>query len=337
MVCSSAGDYGDLIFLLGVMHSIPSGPHTLLLKTSPLTKIRTDADLKRFADMVIPLAKSQPYISDCRIRQANERVDWRSQDFRGKGRWCPEVTLLGAKSYHLQTCLGFGQNIHGTNRWLHNIVSSPLSKDRVVINRTGRYRNPYFPWREVIDFYGDRLLFIGVPHEYRDFCGQFGCIEWAKTSNMLEVAELIAGSLLFIGNQSSPNAVAEGLKHPMIQETDLGTPDCIFKRPNAQHVGNGSVMLLGFDGETDRHIPCTIRPSVNTSQIPPNGWEYPNAIPSKILRTLTESVARMESVDFKAAESRIVAYNVERKPGFFRSGSSDPALATFNLALKNAV
>lgn len=333
---SSCGDFGDLTYLLGVMAEIPHGPHRLILRTSPLTKIKAQDDLKRFHAMVAPLASKQPYIASCEIWDGKETVDWGSEGFRGVGKWCPETTLLGAKSYYLHMCHGFGANIQGRNRWLHNIDPSPESRDRVVINRTGRYRNPHFPWQEIVNFYGDRLLFVGVPHEYRDFCGQYGAVEFHRTSNLLQVASLIAGSLLFIGNQSCANACAEGLKHPLIQETDLVIPDCIFVRPSAQHVGDGRCVLPGFDGDPPLRIGTKIKPIYRTDVIPPNYWEYPSLAPNKILYDQAEKVGRMENIDAKIATARILEHNVALKPHFFVDKSSQSTLYTFNLALQNA-
>ncbi len=50
------------------------------------------------------------------------------------------------------------------------------------------------------------------------------------TANLLEVARVIAGSRLFVGNQSCPAAIAEGLKHPMILEVFPTMANCCFER-----------------------------------------------------------------------------------------------------------
>ena len=39
-------------------------------------------------------------------------------------------------------------------------------------------------------------------------------------------ARIIAGSKIFIGNQSTPFAIAEGMKHNRILETDITIPNC---------------------------------------------------------------------------------------------------------------
>ena len=50
----------------------------------------------------------------------------------------------------------------------------------------------------------------------------------------IDLFELISGCELFIGNQSFPYSLAEGIKKPAIQETDFeGVPNCVFERDNA--------------------------------------------------------------------------------------------------------
>ena len=53
------------------------------------------------------------------------------------------------------------------------------------------------------------------------------------TRDLLQAAEVIAGAELFIGNQSCPRAIAEGLKVAVVQETDRSRDNCHWERPNA--------------------------------------------------------------------------------------------------------
>ena len=55
------------------------------------------------------------------------------------------------------------------------------------------------------------------------------------TTDFLEVGQIIAGSKLFIGNQSAAYTVAEGLKHNLIQETSPRIPSSYFNRSNARY------------------------------------------------------------------------------------------------------
>jgi hypothetical protein len=332
------GDVGDAIYCLGIIQEIPGGPHAYLFQPSSVTK--TGPDPTRLCNIVAPLALKQNYISEARCVRGDEKPDWCSGEFRGKGMWCPKISLLGAKAYHLVSTKGIGQSITGKNRWLFNIDADPRGVDRVVVNRTGRYRNSYFPWREIVNFYGDRLLFVGVPHEYRDFCGEWGAIEYAKTANMLEVAQVITASHLFIGNQSSPNAVAEGLKHPTIQETSLGIPDCIFKRGNAQHVFDGSCTLPNFDGGEPLVLPSKWKASINLKEniVPPGNWQLPGHIAWGHLGVMIDQVALAKgTTDKEAVRKEIIDYNLARLPDYFADESTRHVFDVFHEAYRNAV
>jgi hypothetical protein len=87
----------------------------------------------------------------------------------------------------------------------------------------------------------------------------------------LELAIAINSSECFIGNQSSANCVAEGLKHRTIQEVCLWTPDCIYKRDNATFCYDGKIdtvlsekRIQVSDKTPERYI--------DKSHTPSGGW-----------------------------------------------------------------
>ena len=69
------------------------------------------------------------------------------------------------------------------------------------------------------------MLFVGLRTEYELFIKKFGKIEYVSTKD-LKVAELITACDLFIGNQSAPLAIAEGLKKPTVVEICCYAADC---------------------------------------------------------------------------------------------------------------
>lgn len=126
--------------------------------------------------------------------------------------------------------------------WIKGIKKQHVAD--VIIHRSPRYRNPDFPWKSVIEKYSGRIAFVGLEFEHQEFCRRFRCnMPYQRTLDFLEVAQIIAGSKLFIGNQSCPYAIAEGMKHNTIQETFSYSPDCIFKRRNAQYVAGRTLEL----------------------------------------------------------------------------------------------
>ena len=87
-------------------------------------------------------------------------------------------------------------------------------------------------------------LLVGLDEEHEDFCKKFGEVEHLHTIDLYDVAEAIAGASLFIGNQSSPNAIANALRAPSIVETCLYAFDCIYERDNATYCHDGNLNLV---------------------------------------------------------------------------------------------
>jgi len=319
MIVSSAGDIGDCCYLLGILSELPSGPHTLLLEQSQQTKSKDMTALKWLLDAIKDLAEAQPYIKECRLLKKNDKVDWKSANFRVK-HYTPGETLLRAHVNNLIDTLKTGHEIYGRNKWL---TVAPLAEmnGRVVINRTGRYRNNSFNWKEVVRHYRSRLSFIGLHHEWMEFMGHFGYVEFHPTRNMMDVARAIAGSELFIGNQSCCNAVAEGLKHNLIQESHLTYPDCIFTRANAHHSGDGECILPNVSGSGVLAISAPeLQYDYNPSFPPPRGWVHPS-IPKPIFHfpTIVRTVSRLGGIPLDQAEKEVVEESVKAYPGFFQT------------------
>lgn len=120
--------------------------------------------------------------------------------------------------------------------WLEVDTHVEVPGRPVVINRSQRYHNPDFNWRAIVERYSDRAIFVGLPKEHAAFVEKFGYVPYYPTENLLDVARVIAGCKLFIGNQSCPHAIAEGLKAPVILEVCREVPNCCFKREGSQHI-----------------------------------------------------------------------------------------------------
>lgn len=323
--------------MAGVISRVSGGPHDILLQRSNITKMRTAADVAKWHSLVAPLFSAQNYVRECRVAKPNEHADWHSGEFRAKGLHSVSQTLFQSHLNWLIQDKGIGHDFKADDPWL-KIAPSEKTRGRVVISRSERYRNPFFNWKSVVHKYGERLVFIGLPHEHREFCIKFGTVEHLTTNDYLEVAEAIAGSLLFIGNQSSPMAVAEGLKHPTIQETCLYIVDCIYKRPNAQHVSNGKMTLPGFYGQEDTEVPaCKIVPEdPPTHTTPPGQWQYMGMKSYFIDPVVKCAMANNPDMTRKAAEHLVLQENIMRVPEFFLDDGSMQGFRKVERALQNA-
>lgn len=130
-----------------------------------------------------------------------------------------------------------------TEPWL-KVDADPLTKGRVIFNRSPRYWNERFPWKDVVKFFGERALFTGTDYEHDDFCKKFGNVDYYKTESCLEVAQAIEGSDFFVGNQSSSYWIAAGLRKPLLQETFIHAPNSIIPYESASYCFDG---IINFD------------------------------------------------------------------------------------------
>ena len=226
-----SGDIGDAIYAMPAIRGLGGG--RVYLCSRPFTKEMTPA---RF-EALKALMEVQPYITG---------VSWHrgeaiTHDFSGFRPTRDRKLNLAA----VQAAYVGAPRDGWKQQWLH---VKAKKNGCVIIARSPRYHNSQFPWEPIIKHFGTRVRFVGLADEHADFVRRFGSVRHAATNNLLEVAKLIAGSRLFIGNQSSPYAIAEGLKHPRIQETHERIQDAIFPGENTQYVAGDTVTLVK-DGE----------------------------------------------------------------------------------------
>lgn len=336
MIVGCAGDAGDLIYLLGILQELPGGPHTLLLEKSELTTLKTDVAVRRLYGLLNRLVAAQAYIKEFRAATPEDKIEWHSGNFREGPHHVPTNTLQNAHLSHLKTILRGAPSRVGYRPWI-SVKASKDSAGKVVINRTERYNNPFFPWKQVVEFYGPKnILFVGTELEHLKFTEKFGNVPYFETQDFYEVASIIDGSALFIGNQSCANAICEGLKHTAIQETSLIIPDCIFSRDNIQHVGDGACRLPSLTGGDPLVIPAARPPSsVNTNIVPNGGWQIDGALMGRSWSTALRSTQARFGMDEAGARNLLLDKQAERLPLKFTRASTT-SFATFNKAITTA-
>lgn len=132
------------------------------------------------------------------------------------------------------------------NLWMQPWLSVPAPQRiaRVVFNRTERSLPPVISekWQQWRDEGIEKdAVFVGLEHEYELFKQSIGYqIPHHKTQTMLELASVIAGADLYIGNQSQGLALAQGLGVPYHAELRKDLPlernECYFPgQPNADY------------------------------------------------------------------------------------------------------
>lgn len=221
-----SGDLGDLIYCLPVMRAVSKGePFGLLLSPAIATVRRPWTNA--WARNVVPLLTLQPYIAWVRMKQQGDRCTHDCNEFRA----AIFRRHIQGKAIPYYLCDLYGTDYGCVDdSWLKVDELQHVENHPVAVSRSHRYRNPQFPWKRVAEQYRDKMVFVGFAEEHDDFCKQVAVVPWCQTHNMLDIARVIAGSVLFIGNQSACNAVAEGLKQNILQESFPFDPNCRYKR-----------------------------------------------------------------------------------------------------------
>jgi|694.fasta_scaffold00916_9 hypothetical protein len=242
-------DLGDIILSLASVQAAGGGNY--YIQNNP-NAIR----------MLAPLIEHQPYINKCG-KKLIYKIDKSFVDFRNGGLpYGVPLAELHARWIKQHTDLN--------KQWLFCPKDNKF-KGRIIVNKTNRYANPLFPWKEIVNQLGESILFVGHDNEYDLFCRRFGKVERLIVKDYLELAIAINSSECFIGNQSSANCVAEGLKHRTIQEVCLWTPDCIYKRDNATFCYDGKIDTV----LSEKRIQVSAKTPeryIDKSHTPSGGW-----------------------------------------------------------------
>lgn len=211
MTYRHAGDVGDLLFALpAVRHN---GRGIVYLEAANYTRVPLTPDNWRGIDRIL---KAQPYIDDVR-QWKGEPTDINLNDFRSA--MFRHVRHRHHIDRHIADWTAMVCNLPTSIKdepWL--TIPDPIAVAPVVISRSGPGRPPHsvyhgqnFPWGQVLRKYGKDAVFVGTELEHEIFQAVFGDITWYPTATLFEVAQVIAGAKLFIGSQSAPNAIAQGL------------------------------------------------------------------------------------------------------------------------------
>lgn len=229
-----SGDLGDIVYAMptikalggGIVYLNPGKKLPFPIHGIPTKKFTSEKPI----DMIRPLLEAQPYIEKVLVWDGEE-VTYDLDIFRNKGINLSNTNLAEAH------CITFDVDKSVINQqWIFNVGRRRIANKNVVFHRSPRYHNPDFNtkyWPYYISRYGRDAVFVGTPEEYKEFISKFDCeyIHFHQVDNFLELAEIINGAVIFIGNQSMPYAVSEGLHHPSnILEVCINHPNCNFNR-----------------------------------------------------------------------------------------------------------
>ncbi|MDB5117409.1 MAG: hypothetical protein JWQ79_2901 [Mucilaginibacter sp.] len=229
-----SGNAGDIIYALATLkriHELTGVNINLYLKISqprampkhmshPLGTVMLN---QKMVDLLAPLVLSQNYINGCETyngQQIHIDLDF----FRSKlipvdrgniARWCGYLTGVTPQLW---------------KNWL-TVEPDKTYANTIVLARSERYRNISINYAFLQKY--SEVVFIGVASEYEDMRKSIPNLKWVQVDDFLKLAQIIAGCKFFIGNQSFPFSIAEGLKVPRILELYYEIANVIPEGENA--------------------------------------------------------------------------------------------------------
>ena len=244
-----SGAHGDLLYSLPIMQHFGGGDLFLHLAQidwigshyygSPPSQFHQGRMTVEDYESLKPLMLAQKYINNFDIFDPKSHEITHNLD-----RFRP--FFVGHAENYIDTyCTAFGIKDPTIRRqiqitpWLTvpTVANLPEGRD-IVVNRTTRWLPPVLgkEWETWKSFgWAERAVFVGLPIEYETFKNATGWNDTIHfpTNDLLDVAQAIAGSKIFIGNQSSALSMAIGLGNPEIHcevRRDLppGRSDCYF-------------------------------------------------------------------------------------------------------------
>jgi hypothetical protein len=213
------GDLGDIIASLPTVRALGGGPYFIGNGFA-----RESMQGGRF-NAIKPLLEAQTYIesvawSDTKPNGAHDFSTFRHDPISGE-------SLAHWQARHI------GVEI-STDPWL-TVPVSDRAKGRAVIARSLRYHSRWRMWNTILKAHPD-ALFVGLREEHLHLSSTTQVkFEHAPTADLLELASIIAGCTLFIGNQSCPWWIAFALGVPTIQEVFQNSPNSRIERAGARY------------------------------------------------------------------------------------------------------
>lgn len=241
-VMTHSGDAGDIIYGLAAAQALDGG----MLFITPDNKYPYPLNSRwsrmggeaKWVDNLVPLIEAQPYILKARYTHGHPsstthdlnrfRIPWKERTARD----FDSILKLHMDAFNLPL---------PTEPWLTVPDPVVIPGKPFVVNRTARYQNDKFPWDRLVPKYSDEMVFVGEWKEYCLFCGFAPAkrIHYFPTANALELARVVAGAKVFIGNQSLALSIAHGLKKAVIVEEWEGNANTHLERSNAVYVRTG--------------------------------------------------------------------------------------------------
>lgn len=244
-----SGDLGDIIYSLPTVRELGGGDLTLGPDNRTNMSTREKMTPARAA-LITPLLEAQPYVHAVAHGPLPPTTRYDLNQMRLLLR---THRLDMQQGMNLARCYlqAFGLALENDQTpWL--TVPDPRTVAPVVLARSTRYRDSTFRWDRILSTYRGQCIFVGTPDEHSDFEAAWGPVPHERTTDLLELARIIAGARLFVGNQSLPYAITEALKKPAILEACPSGSNTIFPRRDVTVGVTEDTPLPELDGRPTR-------------------------------------------------------------------------------------
>jgi len=234
-----SGHLGDIIYALPVIKQLTSRfcsqPAHLFLNLYYKSRLDPSIDHPsgRYAlipetyAIIKPLLEKQDYISSV-SQYSGENVDFDLDNFRD----CIYTLDRGNISKWYQELIPI--DLHLEYPWIKVDNVNNDYNEYIIISRSTRYH-----WNDLSYAFlrkYPKIAFVGLEYEFKLIKETIPNLIYIPTNDLLELARVIAGSRLFIGNQSSPFSIAEALKVNRLLE-------CYLYSPNVDPVGGHNAIF----------------------------------------------------------------------------------------------
>ncbi len=219
-----SGNSGDIIYSLPYVKGIANGNDVKLFLHAnqpvdfsdqfkhPLGRLMLNEKMIR---MLQPLFLAQDWIAECNFYE-DQPIDIDLDLVRQAP--LPVTKICLPRWYFMV----FGATFDLHAPWLKAFPDESVQQT-IVVARSSRYHGHKIDY-SFLRRYPD-IQFLGVEEEFDEMKKMIPQIKYRPVKDFLEMAAIISGCRLFIGNQSFPFALAEALKANRLLEVSVVCPD----------------------------------------------------------------------------------------------------------------
>jgi hypothetical protein len=225
---SHIGMSGDIIYAIPAMRALAKQKNIRLYistTTKTMYRPRMKHPSKQFTfsqkalDYIKPLLLAQEGFEECSVLNS-QTIDFDLNSFR---KYPFNYNVGSIVRWYFLT---FGINYNTSLPWL-SVTPNSNYNNEIVIARSFRYRAHGIDYSFLKKY--NNISFLGIEEEFKDLQQQLPQLKYISTDNALQMAEIIKGCQLFIGNQSFPFAIAEALKVKRVLEVSFECPNVIVE------------------------------------------------------------------------------------------------------------